>query len=267
MKKSLLSMAVTAIIGLAGASANAGLLPVTINETLLGVGSHITTDVGKLNGGYTETLTVNPDFTFSSTAYANIGQLYNTSGTAIPTLGLSPNKTGLNVQYAMYAIFNSDGFVSSPTSFTGVSGSFKLYLDAVGDSTSVFGATGDISATAANNSDDILIASSTNLFFALGQGVGSPTSSFKFLFDELSLTADGAQGNLFFTAPDPFYAIVNVNGDFDDGLVATVPGTYSGILGDVSANFEEVPEPGSLALLGLGIAGLGMFQRRRKASI
>lgn len=266
MRKSLVATAITAIVGLACASANAGLLPVTINETLLGVGTHITTDVGKLNGGYTETLTVNSDLSFSSTAFGDIGQLYNTAGSQISTL-VGSNTTGLNSQYAMYAIFNSDGFISSPTSFTGVTGSFKLYLDTIGDSTPVFGATGDISATAANNSDDILLASSTNLFYSLGQGVGSPTSSFKFLFDELSLTADGAQGNLYFTAPNPFYVMVDVNGDFDDGLLATTPGTYAGILGDVSASFQEVPEPGSLALLGLGIAGLGMYQRRRKASI
>lgn len=41
-------------------------------------------------------------------------------------------------------------------------------------------------------------------------------------------------------------------------------GEEFGILGGVAPT-TSVPEPGSLALLGLGLAGLGMIRRRRHA--
>ena len=53
---------------------------------------------------------------------------------------------------------------------------------------------------------------------------------------------------------------LTVDGDFDSFTVA--PGNQE-LTGDVSAVF--VPEPSSLAILGLGLFGLG-FTARRKAS-
>lgn len=259
MKKTFASLAITAAAALTAVSAHAAFLPFTIDETQLGVGTYVTSNIGKLNGGYLETITVNPDATFAATAFATFGLLYDVNGVAIPNFG-GLKATGLNSQYGMYAVFNSTGVVSGPTSFTGLTGVFDLYIDKLGNSTSTFGATGDVGVVVGNTADDILLASSTNLTYALGQGVGSSSSSFKFLFDDLALTPNGKN---FFVSPNPFYLMVNVNGDFDNGLNATSPGTYSGVTGDVSAQFEA-PEPGSLALLGLALGGLGLTQRRRK---
>jgi hypothetical protein len=59
--------------------------------------------------------------------------------------------------------------------------------------------------------------------------------------------------------------VVNVNGDYD---VLSTLDPLTGlrrITGDVSAVFK-VPEPGSMALMGLGLAALGLTQRRRKVA-
>lgn len=260
MKKFLLSITTTAVLSLGSAAASAAFLPVTIDETqLAGVGTHIAPNVGKLNGFYQEVLTVNADSTFAASTFATF------TAANTPTGGFV--STGLGSQYNLYAVFNSTGVVKTPTSFTGLLGTFDVYIDRNTDSVGTFGATGATSVAVSNTGDDTKIASSSHIQFAQGDGVGSPSTSFIFLFDDFALTADGAK---YFTSPIPFYMLVNVNGDFDGGLNATSPGTYGSnanpITGDVSANFDrlQVPEPGSLALLGIGLAGLGLTQRRRK---
>ncbi len=69
------------------------------------------------------------------------------------------------------------------------------------------------------------------------------------------------------------------NFDTDDGLAAFSPSTFLGSAFTVRANggndnfvissmrisVADVPEPGTLALLGLGLAGLGLSRRRQQA--
>jgi hypothetical protein len=41
--------------------------------------------------------------------------------------------------------------------------------------------------------------------------------------------------------------------------------TFNALIGDVQASTAPVPEPGTIGLLSLGLAGIGYFVRRRKA--
>ncbi len=275
MKFNFANLAASAVLSVAAiTSAHAGL--VQVNETNLGLGDYVVNGIAKLNGGYSEVITVDPlgsygpTSSFGAAAFASFGQYYDANNDVISAAAY---KTSLGIPggYTLFAVFNSTGYVSSATSFTGLTGSFTLYAVAGAiatanlDPTSGYTAAGyTLTDVGAPGYSLYTLATSNVMLSGSGDGIGSPSTSFKFLFDEASLTDDGKK---FFTDPVPFYMTVNVNGDIDNGLPATGPGLYNTVKGDVSAEFaNKIPEPGSLALMGLALAGLGMSRRRKDAA-
>jgi opacity protein-like surface antigen len=254
MKQQMKSVLAGAVLALASSAAlSAGVFQeFTVEEGSVAGQVANTIVADKLTGGYSELLTINADFTFDTSAFATFEGFLANDGTP-PGI---PAQLGSFNGYNMYALFYSSGQVTGANSFTGNTGSFELYIDPNQDSTFAFGATGADSIVVTDvSNDDYLIANASSLFFAVGIP-GNP-GAFELRFNDFALTTEGES---YFTAPNPFHMVVTVDGDFDEFPIT--PGNIR-VTGDVSAVFE-VPEPGSLALVGLALAGLGFSARRKQ---
>ncbi|TFW30696.1 flocculation-associated PEP-CTERM protein PepA [Massilia horti] len=144
-----------------------------------------------------------------------------------------------------------------------------------------------VEATVANTSDDILLAYGSLIQgvagfdslggaflnsiqnFAICTGAGSATLQGMPVTGALAAGAadcTSGMGNAYFKLPQPFYGLA-----FDEfnnttqGFEATPSGLVAINQASGSIDFNRIPEPGSLALLGLGLLGAGLNFRRRRA--
>lgn len=267
LSKALATTAVALGFGLASlpASAVGVFQEFTVDEGSVPGNLAGTFEADKLNGAYTEAITFDGAGGFDAAAFADFGQYLANEGTTL-IVG-----SQLNTNYALYALFDSSGTVAETApgifTFTGTSGAFSLFIDPDQDTTKALGATGSDPITLANDDDDYLIAFATDLTSATGILVAGVGGFFDLVFNDFTLTtgdqsgafAGDQNGVLYYTSPSPFYFRVNVDGDFDS---FSITGTQT-VTGDVSAVF--VPEPGTLALVGISLLGLGGLSRIRRA--
>lgn len=207
----------------------------------------------RLNGLYIETFT--PIFdtgstttgTFSTIARFNISAYYNNDVLVNGALGCGLTINGALPCYDLYADFTSTGMFGIDSfgriTFTGQTAGFQLFLDP----DQMLGS-------------DILLATSNTL--VVGSGSIDPSlanGNFEIVFGNFILSGPGSS---FFVAPRPFYITVDVNGNFTEDPLAG-----GAVSGSANAFFTAVPEPGSLALAGVGLLGAALASSRRRRKI
>lgn len=277
MKKTLLSLAILASLGIMSAPAFAlqqstDARDVTIQEGGIDEAADNVIVVDQLGGQYDEIFTVTGGNSFNTLAFFNAGGWFNNSAAVgsqlnFPEAGIAG--IGIDVGYGLYALFQSDGIFSisgNVVTFSGGNGYIELWADPDQNTTKTLPGTAGIGATVSNitlgnATEDQLLGTASLLTFGDGSGNtgGGANGNFELIFGDWML-AD-PDGLAYFVQPRPFYMVLDLNGNFQEFN----PTSQTDILlrGNSANAFFAVPEPASIALLGLGLAGIGFSLRRR----
>lgn len=224
-------------------------------------GSGATVTANGISGTSSELLQATSPTTFAGTGWIQFTALTSNSS---QISGTAYSNTGL---YATFSLSNTLTFGTFGVPFSVYSLdtlNITLRRDVNGDNGfTQANASSNIAATVSNMVDDDVLGTATLI---PGTGVATlPTPGSATLNAKMSVLLNAVGGTYFFD-PNPFYSFAFAgfnatgnNSEFDAGSGRLSVGNAIGVV-----DFNNVPEPASLALIGFGLLGLAGTRRRSK---
>lgn len=173
---------------------------------------------------------------------------------------------------AIYALATNqlqvDLVFSSTTSAPTTTGIQTLVVDFDGAAAPFSGAT-TLSFSSPGASISAVDATGDGILLNLAVAVATSPASFSFIFDNIDAASIDAAANksvdIFLNYLDPNGQAGNVAPGFS-AQSAIDPPSLDNVTNAVAGTIAAVPAPGTLALIGLGLAGMGLRGRRKRSS-